>query len=91
MRAVSPAFFAYLFLIYIHQNDVSANLDNTAPGNEKFKVPAEKPADFARPWNDKRLYTSGFAVDFQIADTAQRTAGTHVDDFLLLQIIKAHR
>ncbi len=74
-----------LFLFYIDQDNISTDLYDTPPWNEKFKIPSEKPAQPTGTGDDQGKDTAGTAVDFQVADTAHGTAGAHVDDFLLTQ------
>ena len=65
----STSFFA-LFLFYIDQDNISTDLYDTPPWNEKFKIPSEKPAQPTGTGDDQGKDTAGTAVDFQVADTA---------------------
>ena len=83
------AFFA-LVLIHFHQNNIGPDLDDTVPGNDKFCVSSEKPAQLSGTGDDQSQHGSSVAVDLQIADASQGAAGTNVDDFLLFQITQTH-
>ena len=81
----SSTFFFALFLFHIDQDNISTDLYDTPPWNEKFKISSEKPAQPTGTGDDQSKDTAGTAVDFQVTDTAHGTAGAHVDDFLLAQ------
>ena len=81
----SSAFFFALFLFHIDQDNVSTDLYDTPPWNEKFKIPSKKPAQPTGTGDDQSKDTAGTAVDLQVTDTAHGTAGAHVDDFFLTQ------
>lgn len=90
-RMVLSAFFAYFFFIYLDQNDISTDLNDTFPWNHEFGVASQKPAEFSGTGDDQGQNTSGFHIDIQIADTAKRAAGTDIDDFFALQFKQSHK
>ena len=80
----SETAFLALGLVHLYQDNVRPDLDDAVPGNDKFRVSPQKPAQFSWPGDNEGQHGSGLTVDFQIADAAQGAAGTDVDDFLLL-------
>ena len=86
---LQAAFSAILFF-YFYQDDVVPDLLDTVPGNHKFGIPSQKPAQLSGAGNDKGQYGAALAVDLQVTDASQGTAGTDIDDFFLLQITQTH-
>ena len=75
------------FLFFdLNQNDIIANLTDTAPGNDVFAFPAGEKAEFSGTWNDQCCDLTCFAVKFQIDWTAKTAAGACIDDFFLSKL-----
>lgn len=89
-RKKSFAFLPAFFFLDFYQDDICANLANTLPGDDKFSIASEKRADTARPRYDNGCHKAGADIDLHVADTAQRAAGTDIDDLFLAQFAYAH-
>lgn len=90
MRSLS-AFFLTLILFDVDEDDVVPDLDNAPPRDHVLEIAAKKPAQPSGTGNDDGEHAAGAAVDLEICDTAQRAAGTDIDDLLLTKVTQADR
>lgn len=74
-----------------YQNDIIPNLTDTFPGDNIFTVSSEKTTKM--PWSryNQGCQAACGTVKFHINGASQAPAGADIDDFLLLQLTKAHR
>lgn len=72
------------FFLNLYQNNVIPNLADTFPGYNIFTVSSKKSAKM--PWSgyNQGCQTACGTVKLHIDGASQATAGTDVDDFLLL-------
>ena len=71
-------------------NDIAADLADAVPWDHKILAVAEKAAEFHRTRKNESGKMSRFWIEFHINRTAERFAGTDIDNFFLAEIYNAH-
>lgn len=71
------------FFFDLNQNNVIADLADTAPGNDILTFTSGKEAESAGTRHDQCGDPAGFAVKFQIDRAPEAAAGAGVDYFFL--------
>lgn len=89
-RKKSFTFLPAFVFIDFYKDDVTPDLADTLPRNDKLGVTSKKGADASRTGQNQGGNTASAVIDFHIADTAKRPAGTGVDDFFLAKFADAH-
>ena len=81
---------AFLFFRNFDKNDIVADLADAVPWDHKILAVAEKAAEFHRTRKNESGKMSRFWIEFHINRTAERFAGTDIDNFFLAEIYNAH-
>ena len=72
------------------RQDIVADLADAVPWDHKILAVAEKAAEFHRTRKNESGKMSRFWIEFHINRTAERFAGTDIDNFFLAEIYNAH-
>ena len=71
------------FFRELHQYNISSDLTDAAPGDDKFTFPSPETAESARSGNDQRCDLSASFIKFKIDRTTKTPAGTDIYDLFL--------
>ncbi len=71
------------FFREFHQDDISSDLTDAAPWDDKFTFPSPETAESARSGNDQCCDLSASFIKFQIDRTAKTSAGADIYDLFL--------
>ncbi len=71
------------FFREFHQDDISSDLTDAAPGDDKFTFPSPETAESAGAGNDQCCDLSASFIKFKIDRTAKTPAGADIYDFFL--------
>lgn len=77
-------------LIDFYKDDISTDLSDAFPGNDKFCIPSEKRTELSGTRDDECKKTAAAGIDIHIIDTSEGAAGADIDHFFLSEFTYTH-